>query len=223
MGRTLIIVALAAAFGAAASSSPGSPAAAKTATQLAPATQLVTPAVLRGSGSRVMSIRVPAARPLVVTGTHSGSSNFIVRLVGPTNEYLFNEIGRYSGQMAVPESRAGRYRVAVQADGAWVLKFVQPVPYSGAIKIPTTIRSRGSRVLQIRAVRTMQPIVTASHSGQSNFIVQLIGIGNLIGEQEFVFNEIGRYRGQSLLDSMPRGYWLLAVQADGAWSIKFTR
>jgi hypothetical protein len=68
----------------------------------------------------------------------------------------------------------------------------------------------------------MQPVVTGVHRGRSNFIVHLIGYGNLSGT-EYVFNEIGRYRGQTLLDSMPRGSYLVWVQADGAWTLRFTR
>jgi hypothetical protein len=159
---------------------------------------------------------------MVVSGTHSGQSNFIVHLVGPTEEYLFNEIGRYSGQVVVDEPESGRYRVVVDADGAWTLRFAQPRPFSGAIRVPGTLRSRGSRVVQIRATRSMQPVVSATHTGESNFIVHLVGIGDTTGT-EFLFNEIGRYRGQTLVDSMPRGNYLLAVQADGAWSIGFRR
>ena len=68
----------------------------------------------------------------------------------------------------------------------------------------------------------MQPVVSATHRGQSNFIVRLIGIGSVSGI-EYVFNEIGNYRGQTLIDTMPRGNYLLAVEADGYWTIRFTR
>ena len=67
----------------------------------------------------------------------------------------------------------------------------------------------------------MQPIVTGIHRGQSNFIVHLVGLS--FSGEEFLFNEIGNYRGQTLIDDMPRGNYLLAVQADGLWSIRFTR
>jgi hypothetical protein len=193
-----------------------------TATRQTAVAPSVTPPVLKGTGARVLNVRLPTGKPLVVTATHNGSSNFIVRLVGPSDEYLFNEIGAYSGQIAVPEPEAGRYRVSVDADGAWTLKFAQPRPSSAAIRVPGTLKSRGSRVVQIRATTSMEPIVTGVHSGKSNFIVRLIGIGSITGS-DYLFNEIGRYRGQTIQDSMPKGNYLLAVQADGAWSVKFTR
>ncbi|HEY7732161.1 MAG TPA: hypothetical protein VH950_14865, partial [Gaiellaceae bacterium] len=59
--------------------------------------------------------------------------------------------------------------------------------------------------------------VTATHRGESNFVVYLVGFGSLSG-RELVVNEIGRYRGQALVD-VPRGTLLLWVQADGPWTV----
>src|SRR5947207_4659382 len=104
------------------------------AAQSAPATQTRLSAVvrtattIRGYGSRVATIRLGSSRPLVATASNSGTSNFIVHLVGPTTSYLFNEIGPYSGQLAETDVKAGRYRVAVQAEGCWTIAFTQPVP-----------------------------------------------------------------------------------------------
>jgi hypothetical protein len=96
-------------------------------------------------------------------------------------------------------------------------------PSSSAKLIPGSISGTGSRVIQIRTTRHLQPIVTATHRGQSNFIVHLIGFGDTSGEP-FVFNEIGNYRGQTLIDDLPKGHYLLYVQADGGtWSLRFTR
>jgi hypothetical protein len=75
-------------------------------------------------------------------------------------------------------------------------------------------------VIQFRTSRDLQPIVTARHSGESNFVVRLIGYGNLAGGN-LLFNEIGNYRGQTLVDDMPRGFYLLAIEADGSWSVGF--
>jgi hypothetical protein len=177
---------------------------------------------ISGRGSRVVTIRLVRNSPLVVTGIHNGQSNFIVRLVGAgTSETLFNEIGAYGGQTAVADIRADRYRVAVQADGGWTLGFAQPTPPRTARLIPGTITGHGAKVIAIRSTRSLQPVVTATHRGQSNFIVRLIGYGTTTGE-EGLFNEIGNFRGQTLIESLPRGSYLLYVQADGAWTIRFT-
>jgi hypothetical protein len=177
---------------------------------------------IRGQGSRVVTIRLTRNSPLVVTASHNGQSNFIVHLVsGGTDVSLFNEIGVYSGQTAVTDIHAGGYRVAVQADGAWTLGFSQPSPPSNAKLIPGRITGHGARVIAIRSTRNMQPVVTAAHRGQSNFIVHLIGYGTTTGE-ESLFNEIGNYHGQTLINSLPKGSYLLYVQADGTWTIRFT-
>ncbi len=177
---------------------------------------------ISGRGARVVTIRLVRNSPLVVTGFHNGQANFIVRLVGPgTSAYLFNEIDRYGGQTAAADIRAGRYRVAVQADGAWTLGFAQPTPPRNAKLIPGTITGHGAKVIAVRSTRSMQPVVTATHRGEANFIVQMIGYGTTSG-QTYLFNEIGNFHGQTLMDELPRGSYLLYVQADGAWTIRFT-
>jgi hypothetical protein len=180
------------------------------------------PPLLSGSGSLVLSVRIPRASALVVTGHYTGSSNFIVHLVGQgADEGLFNVIGAYTGQTAVTDLRPGRYRVAVQGEGGrWSLKFAQPTPCSCAITVPRTLKGYGSRVIQIRTKRSMQPVFTARYGGKENFIVHVLGFGDTSGFMS-VFNEIGPYKGQALADSkMPRGHYLLEVQADaGNWSI----
>ena len=65
----------------------------------------------------------------------------------------------------------------------------------------------------------IQPIVTATHHGQANFIVDY---GDTSGELN-LFNEIGNFHGQALAEeSMPSGGYLLHVQADGNWTLRFS-
>jgi hypothetical protein len=181
--------------------------------------------VLSGAGSRVLSLRLATDSPLVVTARHTGSANFIVDLVprgltGGTTENLFNEIGAYVGQTAVADVSSGRYRVKVEADGSWVLRFEQPVPTGSARHILGVVRGHGARVIPVQSDHHLQPVVTATHHGQANFIVDLIGYGNTTGDQN-LFNEIGNFHGQTLVEDMPAGSYLLYVQADGAWTIRF--
>jgi hypothetical protein len=182
------------------------------------------PIVKRGSGSSVESVRLTEDSPLVVTGEHNGSANFIVELRGRGGaDYLiFNEIGSYRGQFAVGDILAGRYRAAVDADGSWTLRFEQPVPSARAQAIPGRITGRGARVVPIRSSADLEPIVTARHRGEANFIVEVIGYGDVTGTI-LLFNEIGQFKGETLADPMPAGDYLLAVQADGAWTLRFIR
>ena len=58
------------------------------------------------------------------------------------------------------------------------------------------------------------------HCDQSNFVVSLIGYSDTSGS-ELLVNEIGNYTGQTLINTTPAGSYLLAVEADGPWTIKF--
>jgi hypothetical protein len=74
----------------------------------------------------------------------------------------------------------------------------------------------------VKTSRSVQPVLTASHNGQANFVVQLIGYGSVHGT-DLLVNEIGHYHGQTLFDqSVPRGTYVIAVQADGAWTLRFS-
>jgi hypothetical protein len=174
----------------------------------------------------VLALRLGADAPLVVTGRHTGSSNFIVDLVGRgatagVDANLFNEIGSFEGQTAANDISAGPYRVTVDADGSWILRFQQPMPTPAARHVLDTISGRGARVIPVLADHDIQPVVTAKHRGQSNFIVDLIGYGDTSGDLN-LFNEIGNFQGQTLVDDMPEGGYLLYVQADGTWTLRFT-
>jgi hypothetical protein len=171
----------------------------------------------------VLTIRVTRNQPVVVTAAHNGSSNFVVEIIGSgTHELLVNEIGRYHGQTAWPDGKAGRYRVKVEADGHWTLRVTQPAPSSGNTRIPRSLSGSGSRVIAIRAPSEMQPIITATNRGSDNFVVIIVGYGSTQG-QELLFNEIGNYHGETLVESLPAGPYLLVVEAtDGRWTLKFS-
>lgn len=183
------------------------------------------PVILRGHGKVVKSVTLKTNTPVVVTASHTGQANFIVDLVGHgAHEFLFNEIGNYDGQAAIEDKlRRGKYRVAIDADGAWTLKFEQPVPKPNASPIPGKLNGHGARVVPVHSERDMQPVIRGTHTGQANFIVDVIGYGGLSGFFN-LFNEIGRFKGEVLADEeMPSGDYLVWVQADGAWTLKFSR
>lgn len=179
--------------------------------------------VLRGVGKRVLSVSIARRDPVVVSATHTGNSNFIVHLVrGANTEYLINDIGPFKGQALLEEATPGRYRVVVDADGAWVLKFAQRL--TPAKRIPGFLTGAGTRVIAVRATSQLQPVVTARHRGQSNFIVHLVGYGRQYGYTEYVFNELGNFKGQTLIEALPAGTYYVAVDASGgSWSIRFSR
>jgi hypothetical protein len=139
---------------------------------------------------------------------------------GGTEELLFNEIGNYSGETAWEAAEAGRYRLKVTADGSWSLRVTQPVPGGREKPIPGRVTGRGADVVRVHAAEDLQPVVSARHRGESNFAVFLIGYGDTTGS-ELLFNEIGNFQGDTLVNEMPEGSYLLEVQADGPWTIRF--
>ncbi|MEZ5101972.1 MAG: hypothetical protein R3C15_19660 [Thermoleophilia bacterium] len=182
---------------------------------------------LKGTGSKVVNVTLTKDTPLVVGARHAGTSNFILELVsrnGSGSELLVNEIGRWAGQVAWAYASRGRYRLKIDADGAWTITFNQPAPNNRTSRLlPGRVAGKGSRVVPVRTLTDLQPIVSATHrAGSSNFIVELIGYGDTSGS-ELLFNEIGRFSGQTLINTMPEGHYLLSVIADGYRTIRFTR
>lgn len=84
---------------------------------------------LKGSGTIVTGVfTAPAARN-IVSCTHDGSSNFIVKIIkyNGTKSYDYelvtNEIGSYSGQKVVTLTPGTQYYFYVEADGSWTVDF----------------------------------------------------------------------------------------------------
>jgi hypothetical protein len=176
---------------------------------------------LSGRGDRVVSVSLPRG-PILFVLTNGGSSNFIVQLVGPEGrDYLTNEIGPWTGGTLAPDVRAGRHRLAVQAEGAWRIFPYVPQPSNFSRPLLGKIAFTTSMVYALRSSRAGDVVVTASNSGHGNFIVKLVGVGSLSGT-ELLFNEIGPYHGQTLV-TVPKGPLLLWVQAKGRWSVRLSR
>jgi hypothetical protein len=190
-----------------------------------------SPRTVTGVGQLVKTLRLRATGALLVKGTHQGSSNFIVDLVPRGGDEfdshnLYNEIGSYSGQTVIAYAGKGRYRVKVNADGPWKLSFSQPSPPQNARSITKgTIRGTGAKVVKVHADDDMQLLVNATHRGESNFIAELVPYGPDAGDAflgtQSLFNEIGNFKGESLVEQLGYGDYLLHVQADGAWTFKF--
>jgi hypothetical protein len=184
-----------------------------------------SPRTVEGAGQQVKAVRLRTDGPMVVTASHRGQSNFIVDLVprgGGDSENLYNEIGNFKGQVLVEDAASGRYRLRVEADGPWTLRLSQPLPSDDAKRLPGRVSGRGAKVVRVRVDGDMQPTVTATHRGDSNFIVDIVGYGDQVSGSENLYNEIGNFRGETLMDELPAGDYLVNVQADGRWSLRFS-
>jgi hypothetical protein len=183
-----------------------------------------------GTGDSVLGPIMLEPGVLVLVAGHNGQSNFMVQIIGAagSEEYSINEIGRYSGSRAHAVSSgsslfglvSGTHRIQVKADGPWTLELKQERP-SGGAPPPISDKGNGDNVIRWLNLRKGQYVLTASHDGQSNFMVELLKSDG--SQTEYLVNEIGAYSGQTLiqvgsnlLDLKP-GLYAFVVQADGHW------
>ena len=168
----------------------------------------------------------------VISASHGGGANFIVWTQGEggQRELSFNAIGRYGGTTAhqVSSSRSlalepGEHFMEVSADGPWEIAVSQEFPASApALSFQTN--GRGDDVIRWVALEEGRKKMTATHTGNANFIIELLAADG--GEWDLLVNEIGNYQGEKLinvgsgvLDASP-GIYAIAVTADGDWSIE---
>lgn len=173
----------------------------------AAAAQEAEPIVLEGRGQTATDPFFLPAPDSMITFTHDGTRNFIVRAyAGDRPESLVNTIGAYRG--ARPISSTEPVTLDIQADGPWTAT-VTPIPEGGTLELSGTgdtvsgwFDSPGRTTLDI------------THDGSRNFIVR----ANCAGRSESVQNLIGPTSGSRVV-TFPAGpcYW--DVRADGNWSL----
>jgi len=78
---------------------------------------------LSGNGDDTQPFSITSGGGFIIAGSNSGNSNFIVHITdtsGNVLEYLFNEIGPYSGNKIV-NLDTGNYYMSVEAEGPWTI------------------------------------------------------------------------------------------------------
>jgi hypothetical protein len=171
------------------------------------------PIHLQGTGNKVARFRIPQDVAAIAEITHRGSSNFAVWTVskrGQKQDLLVNTIGSYSGTVLFDE-QTGQHSVAMQieADGRWQVRIL-PISRAKKWNGRQTLHGRGDDVVQLNPRSSGLTTTRIEHKGSSNFVVTAYG-----DSSELLVNEIGRYRGESLL---PDGTVLIEITADGLWS-----
>ena len=76
-----------------------------------------------GKGDDIRAFSVTGGGGFVISGTNSGDSNFIVHITdssGDIEEFVFNEIGPYSGKKII-HLDAGSHYLDVTAEGSWTI------------------------------------------------------------------------------------------------------
>jgi hypothetical protein len=179
---------------------------------LAPAFKTVT---LSGKGNKVARFNIPEDAAAIATISYTGGANFVVWSIdsgGSENDLLVNTIGKYHGTVLFDETQ-GTHSVAfkLEASGPWIVK-IKPVtaarPWDGISKVS----GEGDDVLLIPTGISGLSTAVIKHGGKENFVVYAYTPDGT----ELLVNEIGKFSGEELI---PDGTLLIAVQADGAWSI----
>jgi hypothetical protein len=189
----------------------------------APAPAPPTPAALSGAGPGTSEVQLSHTGPLVATARYAGTGTFVVRLEptsGGPGATLFERLGPYAGQTLLAQPQPGSYRVRVEASGRWSLRLAQPEPSPSAQGIPGAFTGTGARVVPVQATEALRAQVAGQHRGRLAFRVALVGYGTSAGTLS-LFDQSGRFQGQTVSD-IPAGHYLLAVQADGSWTVTFS-
>ena len=224
---------------ATATPTPAEPTATPTATPKPTATPTATPTPepivyeFEGTGNRVLGPVALVAGALALVASHGGQRNFVVELVSGSGnrELSINTIGTYAGARAHTVHAdqlfglaPGPHRVQVQADGSWSLKLQQEFPGAGKPP-PIDQQGSGDDVVRWLLFREGQYVLTASHQGRRNFVVELVKSDG--SNTSLLVNDIGTYSGQTLIQVQrglfglypDPGLYALVVQADGSWTV----
>lgn len=162
-----------------------------------------------GSGDSIVSLPAGATAG-IVTAQYTGESNFALQVIdaqnASTGQLLVNTIGGYTGTTAYGfNALAAGAAVQITASGPWTLRFD---PVSAAPPLAAAGSGDAVFLYSEGAAR-----LTASHSGESNFVVQEETDGFAFG---LLVNEIGAYTGTVPLSAGPS---VITVTADGAWTL----
>ena len=173
------------------------------------------PITLTGSGSKVAKFTIPEDAAAIATISSTGSSNFAVWSVaadGTKNDLLVNVIGRYAGTVLFDVS-FGEHSLAfeIDASGSWQI-VIQPPTAARIWEAGAPGTGTGDDVLLLEVPPSGLVSSTIKHTGTSNFAIRSYSPEG----GDLLVNEVGAYSGEVII---PSGTYLLAINADGAWSL----
>ena len=182
--------------------------------------------VYSGEGSRVISnVNIPAGS-YYAEYVYSGERNFISKLYYGDGEYdylsLTNKIGKCSGRVEMSDNDNKAIRngmLEVMAYGSWTITFK---PVSGSTTL--NIKGTGETVTGIFTAPTSRLVINGNYSGEHNFIVKILKYNATAWyDYESVFNEIGSYSGQKIVQLQTGARYFIYVYAEGDWTLDFGR
>jgi hypothetical protein len=173
------------------------------------------PITLKGRGDKVARFKIPADAAAIATIKATGRDNFAVWTLdasGSETDLLVNEIGAYAGTVLFDENE-GDHSVAfeVTASGSWTIR-VKPISAARVWEPTGSLKGKGDDVVQLTPPATGLSATDVRHTGKGNFAIWAYSTDGT----DLLVNDIGRYSGQVLL---PDGTFLLAITADGSWTM----
>lgn len=167
---------------------------------------------LTGVGDSVIDIPC-AGKPCLMTVSHDGGSNFVVKSVdasGNSVDLLINHIGPYSGVVTDYTDYSTSRMLEINADGNWTIVFS---PLHSMTKAESGASFTGCNVVYIESPSAITK-VAFTHDGSSNFVVKGIGMNS----SKLLVNEIGAYNG-TVVWNEPKSFFI--VEADGNWTVTY--
>jgi hypothetical protein len=178
-----------------------------------------------GEGPTIIPLDLPGDSLHTVTFTYTGEAFFSSSLVDAQGEFVaalgsspFGE-SAYSGTWPLELGLFGSEATAIDitnADGPWT---VEVRDISEAPVWPDQTEGSGDTVLQVdTSAVSEETTVTATHDGESNFVVWAYSADTESFEDRLLFNVIGEFSGEAET-SFSAEQAVLQVKADGGWTI----
>ena len=159
----------------------------------------------------------------VIEMQYQGNANFIVDLLDQQGDSVApmgvaNVIGNFEGSTPVQITQGGQHLLDVQASGPWRIKVRQPRA-SSAPKT-TSFKGTSAEATDLFELSGSLHRFELTHSGDENFIVDLLDQNGESVTMMGLVNEIGSFEGSKAVQVPEDGIYLLSVQANGPWTVK---
>ena len=167
---------------------------------------------LSGNGADVVDLQKWDG-PAVAEISYSGGSNFAIVNYDDNGEridLLVNTIGKYEGLIPLDFMDGERTtRLEIDAEGPWKITMKPFLPSNVNVMTSDTYQGKGDDIVYA----TDLDVVKAKANGDSNFVIWSYGDSG----RDLVVNEIGPWEGKVII---PKGTFLLVVNAEGTWSVE---
>jgi hypothetical protein len=167
-----------------------------------------------GNGSDRQALAKPGPGVVVAQVSHDGAGPFTVHAldgVGSRRDLVVSSVGPYRGARLLDGDGRESARFEVRADGPWTVDLV-PLAAAPSWSGREPLDGRGDAVVVVPGGLSRFTLTQVVHGGARSFAVWAYSATS----RDLVVNRVGRHDGRHALAP---GVLLLAVTADGPWSI----